>query len=41
MTVTTHTTVNLCMQKYPIQMRGEENYNNNELREDEIGCPED
>jgi hypothetical protein len=29
------------MQKFPIQMRREENYNNNEVREDEIGCPED
>jgi hypothetical protein len=45
MTVTTlsipHTIVNLCMQKFPIQMRREENYDNNELREAEIGCPED
>jgi hypothetical protein len=29
------------MQKFPIQMRREENYNNNEVREEEIGCPED
>lgn len=45
MTITTlsipHTIVNLCMQKFPIQMRREENYDNNELREAEIGCPED
>lgn len=36
-----HTLANPGMHKFPIQIRREENYNNNELREDETGCPKD
>jgi hypothetical protein len=36
-----HTLANPGMPKFPIQIRTEENYNNNELWEDETGCPKD
>lgn len=36
-----HTLANPGMDKFPIQIRRDENYNNNELREDETGCLKD